>query len=306
VGGVPVPTFPYKAGYVVGGGASLQPRLENTFGWLLYAALGKCTSEADDDPSDSGIYNHTFEMASDASYVPWTSWRKVIPRKDGDPDSDLGETYTDCKVLGLNFQMATDNPVTARVDVVGRTFELDDDPTAFVYDNTFEDWQSIPVACMIGGHIKMNGSTLPVAGATFAWTNNPLDLRQEKIIGSPALDDVTIVSRQLSFEIVVRYNDPDLYRQILTGSTVGTEWGGEPHVGSFEIKMVSAKNMPGLDEPYSLTVSSDEALLTQVGGIGFAAGQAVFTRFAGTIIEGTGPYATIVLRNKQSAYTWPT
>ncbi len=40
VGGIAVPTFPYKSGPVVGGGFTLQPRLENSIGWLLYGMLG--------------------------------------------------------------------------------------------------------------------------------------------------------------------------------------------------------------------------------------------------------------------------
>src|ERR1043165_4809390 len=74
VGGTPVPTFPYKAGYVVGGGATLQPRLEDTFGWLLYGALGKCSSDA--IGGHAGSYEHVFEMASDPTQVPWMSMRK--------------------------------------------------------------------------------------------------------------------------------------------------------------------------------------------------------------------------------------
>lgn len=307
VGGVPVPTFPYKAGYIIGGGAVIQPRLQDTFGWLLYGAMGKCTSEADDDPSDSGIYEHTFEMSSaDASYVPWMSFRKVIPRKDSVATTDLGETYTDCKVLGLGFQMPTDAPLTCRVDVIGRTFLLDTAPDAFSYENAFEDWQSIPVACMTGGHLKIGGDTLPIAGASFAWTNQPLDPRQERVYGSPALDDVTILTRQLAFDIMVKYNNPDLYREVLTGSSSGTLWSGEPMVGSFDAKMVSAKNMPSMNEPYSLRVEAADAMMTQVGGIRLAAGQAVMMRFQGTIIEGTGTYATMKLRNKKVNYTWPT
>lgn len=49
IGGRPVPTFPYKAGVMVGGGLSLQPRLENTLGWLLRGLTGGYTSDGIDD-----------------------------------------------------------------------------------------------------------------------------------------------------------------------------------------------------------------------------------------------------------------
>lgn len=41
VGGRPLPTIPYKGGITVGGGFTINPRLEGSLGWLLYGALGK-------------------------------------------------------------------------------------------------------------------------------------------------------------------------------------------------------------------------------------------------------------------------
>ncbi|TFH42973.1 MAG: hypothetical protein E4H01_12695, partial [Lysobacterales bacterium] len=195
VGGLPVPTFPYKAGYVIGGGATLQPRLENTFGWLLYGAMGKVTSAA--AAGTSAAYDHTFEMAADGTQVPWMGMRKYIPPLGGDLYTDLGETYTDMKILGLAFQMGADTPLTCRVDGLGREFALSDAGDAFVYDAVFEDWDSIPVACMTDGYIKVDAAELPVVQATFAWQNQPLDIKQEKVIGSPQIEDVTILTRQL-------------------------------------------------------------------------------------------------------------
>lgn len=304
IGGTPVPTFPYKAGYVVGGGFTIQPRLESTLGWLLYGAMGKCTST--ESPGASGMYNHVFEMDTDASMVRWMSFRKVIPQKDGDTTTDLGETYTDCKVTGLQMQLPTDQPITSRVDVMGRTFALDYDPTAFTWANTYESWESIPVACSTGGWIKIGGVAYPIVNASYAWQNQNLDVRQEKIFGSPALEDVTIVTRQLSFDITVKYNTPALYAQTLTGSPSGTEWTPQPFVASFEAKTVSSKNMPTETEPYSLICQANNAVLQQQGGIRMAAGQAIMVRYAGTAIEGAGTYATFTLRNKQASYAWPT
>jgi len=43
IGGVPVPTIPYKAGSLAAGGATIYPRLENTLGWLLYGSMGGYT-----------------------------------------------------------------------------------------------------------------------------------------------------------------------------------------------------------------------------------------------------------------------
>jgi len=44
IGGRPTPSGAYKAGVMTAGGFTLNPRLKNTMGWLLYAALGKVSA----------------------------------------------------------------------------------------------------------------------------------------------------------------------------------------------------------------------------------------------------------------------
>lgn len=307
VGGTPIPTFPYKAGVMVGGGFTLQPRLKDTLGWLLQGALGKVTSTAVGGNPD--VYDHVFEMAADPSFVPWMSYRKYIPPKDGDLNTDLGELYKDCKIVGLSLASGSDTPLTSRVDVIGRDFEFinaaDDDPSGWQYSNTFEDWESIPVACATDGFIKIDGTELPVVAAQFAWQNSPLDPRQEKIIGDPRLEDVTILARQFSYDITVKYNDAALYRRIVTGSPTGTAWTQVPFTASFDIKFLSSVNMPSETEPYSIRVEGDKLMMQQVGGIRLAAGQAIMMRFQGVAIEGGTNYAKFTLRNKVASYPWP-
>lgn len=305
VGGIPVPTFPYKTGYMVGGGAMLQPRLEDTFGWLLYGGLGKLTSSTG-VVGQTGAYDHLFEMTADGVTVPWMGARKYIPPKDGDLCTDLGEVYTNLKVLGLAFQMASSEPLTSRVDFLGIDFSLDDSPDGWSYGNTFEDWDSIPVACQTDGYIDVDGDELPVMQATVAWQNNPLPPDQEKVIGSPMLDDVTIISRQLSFDLMVKYESPALYRRVLTGNPLGTTWSGTPFTVPVEVNMVSSVNMPSLTAPYALKVYAPEVNLQLAGALPLAAEQAVMLRFQGVALANAGSYAQFTLRNKKTTYTWPT
>lgn len=305
VGGVPTPTFPYKAGYMVGGGGTIQPRLEDTFGWLLYGALGKCTSAA--AGGTVAAYDHTFEMSPDATSVPWMSARKYIPPLNGDLSTDLGEEYTNMKVLGLAFQMGADTPLTARMDMMGTDFTLTDSADAWAYANTYEDWESIPVACQTAGFIKIDTVELPVVQASFRWENAPLDIRQEKVIGSPKLEDITILTRRLAYDFVVKYNDPQLYRKVLTNSPTGLTWSGVPYTGSFEVKTVSSVNMPSEAEPFSLIAQADSANMQMVGGITLGAGQAIMMRFQGVALDAGGAqYAKFVLRNRKASYAWPT
>src|SRR4030067_2985873 len=55
LGSGPFPTFPYKAGFIVGGGVEIQPRLEDSLGWLLYAALGDHPVSGPADAGDTPV-----------------------------------------------------------------------------------------------------------------------------------------------------------------------------------------------------------------------------------------------------------
>lgn len=303
IGGIAVPTFPYKAGLVVAGGATLQPRLQSTFGWLLYGLLGSVTSAA--DPYNLDVYDHAFKLSSsDSTYVPYMGFRKVVPRKDNDADTDLGERYEDCKIVGGSLVLPNDAPLTMRFDVVGRKYTFDPDPHLWTYANTMEDWQSAPVACQTGGYLKIDGSELPVVSAQVGFQNVPLDMRTERVYGDPYIEDVTIIQRRLMYDITCKWQDPTLYRKVHAGGATGTTWSGKPYTSSFEVKTVSSMDMPSETEPYSLTVAADSVMMTQQGGIQLAGNNAVMLRFTGVALEATN-YAIFTLRNKTASYVWP-
>jgi hypothetical protein len=304
VGGLPVPTFPYKTGPMVGGGLTLQPRLMDSLGWLLYGVLGSV--ESTETPGGSGLYNHVFKMlGGEETYVPWMSFRKHIPRKDNGVGTDLGEIYKDCKVMGFTLQLPNQEPLTSRLDVMGREATLDHDPTAWVWDNNFEHWQSIPVACQTGGFLKVAGAEMAIVNASVGFQNVPLDPRQERVYGDPFLEDITILQRRMQYDMTVKWNNPDLYADIYTGATDGTEWSSAPKTGTFSVKAVSSVNMDSEDEPYTLQIDADEVMMSPVGGITLAANQAVMMRFTGTALESDTNFCSFTLRNKVTDYTWP-
>ena len=307
VGGIPVPTFPYKSGPIVQGGLTLQPRLEDTLGWLLYGAMGDVASLQD---GITGMYNHTFKLkASDPSFVPYMSFRKYIPPSDGTTATDLGEVFTDCKIVNLNVTLPNNGPINARVDVIGRAFAHDLAPNLWTYANDFESWESIPIACAVDGYIKFNTGSglveLPVVQASVNFVNVPLDLKQERIYGDPFIYDVTPVQRRLEFDLLVKWKNPDLYNQIRTGSPTGTAWSSAPTVGGFEAKAVSSVPMTGQTEPWSLTFAAAECALSLVGGIQLASNQSIMMRFKGTALANAINFASIVLKNLKTAYAWP-
>lgn len=314
VGGIPTPTIPYRAGVMATGGALINPRLENTLGWLLYGTMGAVNSLTDKDVLGATVttmYAHEFTFATDAGYVPWMSFRKYIPGSIA--ANSLGEQFQDCKIVALTLALPNDGLINARVDALGiaQGTNFDDNPS-WTYGNTqFEDWQSLPIGSVTGGFLKVpdfSASALPITQATITFQNAPLDVRMEKVYGSPYLEDVTIVGRQMTVDMVLKWTDPQLYMKILTGSTTGTQWVAQPFLGDLDVYSLSSKLAGGVapDSPWGLRVQAPEIMYQVVGGIRLAGGQAVMMRVTGTAIAGGAYYSKISLGNKITSYTWPT
>lgn len=306
VGGIAVPTFPYKSGPSVGGRFAVQPRLEDTFGELLLGLTGG-TVVSTETGTGTGIWDHKFIInPTESTSVPWVAFRKSVPRKDGAAATDLGEIYKDCKIVGGTFQFPNDAPIMAQFDVLGREFGLDHAPDAWTWANTQESWESIPVGCQVGGEILIDGAELPIVAAQVSWINQPMDPRADRVYGSPFLEDVTIIQRVLQYDVTVKWNNPDLYAKVLGGATNATGWTGAPTVSPFKIVAVSSANIPTETEPYSLTIEASNVMMSQVGGITLAGNNAVMLRYQGTAIEAT-EYASITLRNAVDdtpGYVW--
>lgn len=314
VGGRPLPTIPYKAGVMVAGGATLNPRLEGSLGWLLAGALGYSTTTS----GSGSIKIHTMGLhPTTPGLVPFMGFRKLIPSGGGAGDYSIGETYVDCKVVGLSLTLPNDGLISARADVIGRSFTLEQSPSWGITSGStggwapttgeFEDYQSIPIGSTPGGFIySPDYGYLPVVQAVVGIQNRSLDPRMEKVYGSPYLEDITVVSRAVSLDLTVKWTNPDLYRQVLTNSSTGTAWSSVPFTSSLTFKTVSPSNMPDESQPYQLVVVVTEAMLALQGGVQLAGNDAVLMRFTGTALDVTGDYCTFTLQNQFTDYTWPT
>jgi hypothetical protein len=312
VGGRPLPTIPYKAGVIVGGGLTIHPRLEASIGYLLKGALGYCNTTS----GSGGVKNHVFGLDPvNPGFVPWMGFRKFIPPSGEPGDEALGEIYKDCKVLGFALTLPNEGLISARVDALGREFELEEDPDwgtttgspgGWSVYGEFEDYPSIPIGSTPGGYIDTpNYGSLPVIQAVVTIANQNLDIRQEKVYGSPYLEDITVIGRQVGLDLTVKWKNASLYRSILTGAVDGTTWSSKPFTTSLEFRSISPDNMPSESQPYELIVSITEAMLSLQGGVVLAGNDAVLMRFTGVGLDTVGEYATFELRNKFANYTWP-
>jgi hypothetical protein len=307
VGGQPMPTIPYKGGVAVAGGAIINPRLEDTFGWLLYGAMGSVATT-----SSGGVYTHVFAPStSSPEFVPWMSFRKHVTGLDADLSKDLGEIYQDCKLAGLVFNLPNDGLISARLDALGRIPSYDEAPSAWTWTNSFEDYESLPIGVCTGGYIKVpsfSADALPVVSATVGIVNQPLPMNRERVYGSPYMRDITIVGRQLSVDLILQWEDPALYRAIHTGSSSGASaWSCDPFTTDLQIVAMSPGNMTGQSVPWSLTFDAAEIMLSVQGGIRLAGNDAVMLRLTGVALAqaDAADYASFTLKNLVSAYTWP-
>jgi len=315
VGGTPIPTIPYRAGVMVAGGALINPRLENTLGWLLYGSMGSVTTSTNRDCTGTeggtvtGMYRHEFRYSTtDAGYVPYMSMRKVIPGTD--TATTFGETYQDCKIVNLTLALPNDGLIASRVDVIGRSVAFTNTVTGWTWSNTqYEDYQSIPIGVVSAGYLKIpthSASDLPIVAATVTLTNAPLDIRQERVYGDPYLQDITVVGRSITADFVCKWEDPYLYQKIITGSTTGTEWTPAPWIGSFDVMSYAAQNATGTTAPWQCRVYVPAMMFQVAGGIRLAGNQSVAMRITGTGVASTNTvYGTVFLGNTITSYTWP-
>ncbi|MGC9423769.1 hypothetical protein [Vibrio sp.] len=310
VGGTPTPTLPYRAGVMAAGGATISPRLENTFGWLLYGVAGDVTSTIDEDVLGNTAtgYNHhvfTFDPSSEG-FVPWMTFYKEIP---GETAGDiLAEKYQDSKIVNLNLALPNDGLIQARIDAIGRMGDNAFSSTPETFENTeYEDFTSVPIGSVEGSYIQIPGysaTDLPIVACTVSLANTPMDMRQEKIFGSPYLEDITVIGRSLTVDMIVKWRDPELYRSILTGSTTGTSWSACPFVSDLDVLAVTGI-CAGETYPYQIRVQAPEIMYQLVGGIRLAGNEAVMQRIQGTAIKGSSDYYQLHLCNTVTEYAWP-
>lgn len=313
VGGTPTPTLAYRAGVMAGGGATISPRLENTFGWLLMGAAGDVTTTADENvfgTVTTGFNHHIFAFdTTSEGFVPWMTFYKEIPGLTS--TERLAEHYVDSKIVGLNLALPNDGLIQSRVDVISRMAtgtQFEKNPSTTFINTQFEDFDSVPLGSIEGSYVQIpeyEAADLPVVACNVAIANAPLDMRQEKIFGSPYLEDVTIINRSLTVDMVVKWQDPDLYLSILTGSTTGTQWSACPWIGDLDVYAVTGQ-CEGEAYPWQLRVQVPQIMYQLVGGITLAGNQAVMARIRGTAIKGTQSYYDIHLANATTQYVWPT
>ena len=313
VGGTVQPEGQYKK-YVFGGGnAIFQPPLQDAFGWVLYAATGSVTTSA--DTPEIGLSRHAFNPV-DPESMKWVSLRKVVPGPSGTADN-FGEVVQDARVAALAFRADAGEPLQVTATFVGR--EPSGSLTgvdAWTWANTFEAVTSIPLSHTIT--IKLpdfSADALKAIRADVVITNRttrPVP-GEEIVVGSQFPDDFVILEQTLSIALTLKWENPDLYQQILHNNQTEVggiiPWSGEVRASDFEMISQSPGNIPGFTSPYRLRIYAPQvSLAVGDGPVRLQGGRFIVFQVVGTAMAqaAVSDYFTIELDNAVASYTWPT
>ena len=323
-GGPIVPTGAYKAGQYGGGDVELIPRAENVLGILLYAALGNVQSYSDQvyDPSSggktvgtpdsTGVNTHIFRFNPSTSFfLPWLACRKFVPG--ATTAENYGEVYQDAMVGNFRLDIRSSGLLGASLSIQNRavTYPSVSDVNAWTYANSTEDSTSAPLSN--NGSLTIGGEEYPITQMTVELANQLTTPQQEMVVGSNHPDSFVPLSRSLTIRIVVKWNNPDLYRQILTGSTIGEVWDTAPFivdtsgdVEAFNATFYAPNNIGSTSYPYMLAITANR-IVAQIDGAGveLQAGNIVQVPYTITVLEpASGDYCRFVLHN-EADYTLP-
>jgi len=319
MGGGIVPTGAYKSAAMIQGEVSLIPRLENTIGYLLYAAIGTVTTVSGKRWTASGwvnapgIHGHLFRFnPNDHASIPWFAARRDIPGTTS--GENFGSVGWDVKVQGLSLNIPASSLIGANVSFMGRQFkgQTPAQVNAWTYANAFEDARSVAHSGGAG-----DGSGMLVEGANPKITNLSIELinelSQELIVGSYFLDDITVLRRLLTARATYKWQNATLFNKLFNGGGSNTEWDILPYIidtignqKAFFFEAQSANNIPNTSSPYAIRIMGNK--------VGLQLDRGTIPEQAGELIEfsvginfydaDSNDYIEIALDNNVASYAW--
>lgn len=308
LGGPLVPDGAYKIGYLVAGDMDLIPRLENSLGYLLMATMGTASTIAGEDPDGNavaGVNTHIFRYdPDDNSTQPWLAIRRMIPGVTA--GERLGEASFDCKVGMFRLTVPAAGKVAANVQFVGRDY-VHEDPATWTYANDLEEFSTTPDAG--AGSFTIGGVEYPAIGASVD-ISSALSVQQENIIGDFRLDDLIALSRPAQVRFVYKYENPDLYKQVMNGAVDADTWDANPFINdtvgatpAFEMRFDAPVNIGATNTKYSIRIRGNRVALQPDGPLQLQAGGILTQNFIGTLLRpAAGDYLQIVLVNDIASY----
>lgn len=315
IGGSYNPTGTYKSGASYGGRATILPRLEGDFGWLLLGLTGYAAAPV---ALPTGAQQHLFTQAplvsGGAGFIPWMGFRRLIPAVS--TANDMGDIGQDCVINGMRFTIPQVGPLASDINLTGRIPTLDDAPDLWTWEDTYEDFESTPMS--MKGTFALPSfapGAQPATGVQVSIMNNTTSIREERIIGSYFPDDFAPRQRVATVEWTYKWSDPELCRFIFNSNAdAGANNNGnfEPCIDftDCEIIVESPCDISELiAQPWRLRFYFPKIDWQEAGPIVLAGDEILMQRYQGIAYENSDDpttYFQIELENEYgSAYTVP-
>lgn len=272
-----------------------------------YAAVGYETEDAKE---------HFFTYAADQETIDWVTIRKVIPG-----DTKLWMQALDCKLAMARFIVPQAGPIAARIDGVGRVPTFPENPadSDWAYE-TMDDPDAFPIANATGMFRFTQDfafNELGVTGMIFEIVNLLTTPQEEMVVGSNFPEDFGVRGRAVTCRFVYRWKNPDLTRQIMTGTVTGEEaWTPSVFTTDLEALVTTPGGMgDDQEDPYRLRFIAPKVEFRQNGPVRLVGNQTIAVEYIGSVLtpEGTGSplrggdgeYFAVALRNEEASYVWP-
>lgn len=334
VGGDFSPTGAFKSMAFYGGTAQLHPRLEDVFGWLMYAGVGQHAVNA--TPVESGVYRHLFYPPDDFCDMKWLQIRKYIPDGCEATEENLGEMGQDCRLMGMQFTLAPAAILTSQLTMVGRIPKFwvgtaSADPTDWssdeAYINDFEEYPSVPLAhqgsVILGGARDFDVTSLATTTGGDAQKATAMQIsivnqytrpQEEMIIGSPYPDDFVLTRQIATITWTYKWQNNDLYLELMSGEAGTThdaliDWSPTVHEESIEAVVDSPADISGRTSPYKLRFFAPKCTWQAQGPPTLIGGGWLSLQFQGVAQRDTSVDSDTFwfeLENETDDYSWPT
>ena len=314
VGGPPLPDGAFKQGVFAQEQADIYMRLEDDIGWLLYALTGDHSVIA--DAPESGLYTHIFRMDPTSWYtmlaIKWLTTRRVISQPEH--TNHFGAQSIDSRVQSAQFNFNAAAALTARINLLGRKPTFSDDVSSWTWAaGSPEGFESTPVAANTNGWFKIpefNAETLPTQQAQVTIGNVLTQPMQEFIIGSPFMDDIANLYRNIGVSWVYKWRNEDFYLWVAANGGTGAEinWSCVVPIGDFEVKMATCQVIEGFSNPYSITVKAPKVYWFPTQPPDLSGLKLVSLPVQGVVAnpdDGSDPFVIEVV-NQVADYVWPT
>ena len=252
----------YSMGAYVGGTFTVDARLKNSVGHLLYAVAGSYTASPS-GPTYSG--GTIFKPATDSTVLPWMALRRYIPNESG---TGTTEYSVDCVMNTLTLTLPQMGIMSAQAAIVGRKPYWDSAHEvtagqAFEDTSTFAMSGNTSVALSaFDPELGTGGAAGKFAGGQIIFSNGTTTPQQEMILGSYFPDTFMPLTRNVSIRLIYKWKDAGLYKKLWTQALTGTggidrEYKISRVVSPVDIVMNTPTVVTTGSNPYRLAFHSD-------------------------------------------------